>query len=35
MGALTKLDISGNRIPSEQEGGLQRICTAAGIKLAL
>jgi hypothetical protein len=34
MRALTKLDISGNRIPSEQEG-LQRICTAAGIKLAL
>jgi Ran GTPase-activating protein (RanGAP) involved in mRNA processing and transport len=34
-GALTKLDISGNRIPSEQEGGLQRICTAATIKLAL
>jgi hypothetical protein len=34
-GALTKLDIRGNRIPSKQEGGLQRICAAAGIELAI
>jgi hypothetical protein len=34
MGALTKLDISGNNIGAEQEGGLQRICVAGGIELA-
>jgi hypothetical protein len=34
MGALTKLDISGNDIGAEQEGGLQRICVAGGIELA-
>jgi Ran GTPase-activating protein (RanGAP) involved in mRNA processing and transport len=33
-GALTKLDISGNDIGAEQEGGLQRICVAGGIELA-
>ena len=33
-GALTKLDISGNGIGAEQEGGLQRICVASGIELA-
>jgi hypothetical protein len=32
--ALTKLDISGNYIGAEQEGGLQRICVAGGIELA-
>jgi hypothetical protein len=35
MEALTKLDIRGNHIPPEQEGGLQRICAAAGIELAM
>jgi hypothetical protein len=30
MGALTKLDISRNNIPSDKEGELQRICAAAG-----
>jgi hypothetical protein len=35
MGALTKLDIRGNHIPSEQERGLQGIYTAAGIELAI
>jgi Ran GTPase-activating protein (RanGAP) involved in mRNA processing and transport len=34
MGALTKLDISGNYIGAEQEGDLQRICAAGGIELA-
>jgi hypothetical protein len=33
MGALTKLDISKNTIPSEQEGGIRRICTAGGIAM--
>jgi hypothetical protein len=33
-GALTRLDISGNDIGAEQEGGLQRICVAGGIELA-
>jgi hypothetical protein len=33
MGALTKLDISGNAIGAEQEGDLQRICSAGGIEL--
>jgi hypothetical protein len=31
---LIKLDISGNDIGAEQEGDLQRICTASGIDLA-
>jgi Ran GTPase-activating protein (RanGAP) involved in mRNA processing and transport len=39
MEALTKLDISGNNIPSEQKGDLQRICAAhiaaGGIELAI
>jgi hypothetical protein len=38
MGALSKLDIRNNGngpIPSEQDGGLQRICTAGGIDLVL
>jgi Ran GTPase-activating protein (RanGAP) involved in mRNA processing and transport len=35
MGALIKLDISSNDIPSEQDGGLQRLCTASGIDLVL
>jgi hypothetical protein len=34
-GALAKLDISGNDIGAEQEGGLQRICEAGGIELEL
>jgi hypothetical protein len=34
MGALIKLDISGNDIGGEQEGELQRICVASGIELA-
>jgi hypothetical protein len=34
-GALTKLDISRNRILSEQEGGFQRICAANGIEFAI
>jgi hypothetical protein len=33
MGALAKLDISGNGIGAEQEGDLQRICAAGGIEL--
>jgi hypothetical protein len=33
MGALIKLDISGNNIGGEQEGELQRICVASGIEL--
>jgi hypothetical protein len=35
MGALTKLDISSNRIPLEQKGRLQHICMAGGIELAI
>jgi hypothetical protein len=34
MRALTKLDISSNRIGAEQERDLQRICVAGGIELA-
>jgi hypothetical protein len=34
-GALTTLDISSNHIGAEQEGGLQRICVAGGIELAI
>jgi hypothetical protein len=34
-GALIKLDISNNRIGAEQERGLQRICVAGGIELAI
>jgi hypothetical protein len=34
-GALMKLDISSNDIPSEQHGGLQRLCTSGGIDLVL
>jgi hypothetical protein len=34
-GALMKIDISSNDIPSEQNGGLQRLCTAGGIDLVL
>jgi hypothetical protein len=33
-GALIKLDIRNNYIGAEQEGDLQRICMASGIKLA-
>ena len=35
MGALTKIDLSRNNIPSDQEGGLQRICEAGGTELAI
>jgi hypothetical protein len=35
MGALITLDISSNRIGAEQKGGLQRICVASGIDLAM
>jgi hypothetical protein len=35
MGALTKLDLSRNNIPSDQEGRLQRICGAGGTELAI
>jgi hypothetical protein len=35
MGALTKLDIGRNDIPSEQEGELRRICVAGGVELPL
>ena len=35
MGALTKLDIRRNNIPSDQEGRLQRTCAAGGTELAL
>jgi hypothetical protein len=35
MGALVKLDISRNSIPSEQEWHLKRICAAGGIELAI
>jgi hypothetical protein len=34
-GALIKLDISSNEIGAEQKGGLQRICVASGIDLAV
>jgi hypothetical protein len=34
MGALTKLDISRNNIPSKQEE-LRRICVAGGVELAI
>jgi hypothetical protein len=33
--ALITLDISSNRIGAEQKGGLQRICVASGIDLAM
>jgi hypothetical protein len=35
MGALIKLDISSNYIGAEQKGGLQHICVATGIDLAI
>jgi hypothetical protein len=35
MRALIKLDISNNYIGAEQKGGLQRICVASGIDLAM
>jgi hypothetical protein len=35
MGALTKIDLSRNSIPSDQEGRLQRICEAGGTELAI
>jgi Ran GTPase-activating protein (RanGAP) involved in mRNA processing and transport len=35
MGALTTLDISRNPMPSKQKEGLQRICAAGGIELAI
>jgi Ran GTPase-activating protein (RanGAP) involved in mRNA processing and transport len=35
MGALLKLNISNNAIGAEQKGGLQRICLASGIDLAM
>jgi len=34
-GALTKIDLSRNNIPSDQEGRLQRICEAGGTELAI
>jgi hypothetical protein len=34
-GALIKLDISNNCIGAEQKGGVQRICVASGIDLAM
>jgi hypothetical protein len=34
-GALTKIDLSRNNIPSDQEGRLQRICGAGGTELAI
>jgi hypothetical protein len=34
MGALIKLDISGNQMGREEERDLQRICVAGGIELA-
>jgi hypothetical protein len=34
-GVLIKIDICSNGIPSEQDGGLQRLCTAGGIDLVL
>jgi hypothetical protein len=35
IGALITLDISSNRIGAEQKGGIQRICVASGIDLAM
>jgi hypothetical protein len=35
MGALIALDISSNLIGAEQKGGLQRICIASSIDLAM
>jgi hypothetical protein len=35
MGALIKLDISNNFIGAGQKGGLQHICVASGIDLAI
>jgi hypothetical protein len=35
MGALTKIDLSRNNIPSDQEGRLQRVCEAGGTELAI
>jgi hypothetical protein len=35
MRALTKLDISRNNIPSDQEGRLQGTCAAGGTELAV
>jgi Ran GTPase-activating protein (RanGAP) involved in mRNA processing and transport len=35
MGALIELDISSNYIEAEQKEGLQRICVASGIDLAM
>jgi hypothetical protein len=32
---LTKIDLSRNNIPSDQEGRLQRICGAGGTELAI
>ena len=34
-GALTKIDLIRNIIPSDQKGGLQRICEAGGTELAI
>jgi hypothetical protein len=34
-GALTKIDLSRNNIPSDQEGRLQRVCEAGGTELAI
>jgi hypothetical protein len=34
-GALTKIDLSRNNIPSDQEGRLQRICEAGATELAI
>ena len=35
MRALTKIDLSRNNIPSDLEGGLQRICEAGGTELVI
>ena len=35
MGALAKIDISRNKIPSKQQGEIQRICTAHGKDLGV
>jgi hypothetical protein len=35
MRSLIKLNTNYNRIPSEQKGKIQRICTAGGIKLSV
>jgi hypothetical protein len=35
MRALTKIDLSRNNIPFDQEGGLQRICEAGGTELVI